>query len=78
MTDGAGKGPGLTGEGSQNAADGASTGDATPGSGAVVETAQPSHSKNAASPGMVGGVDKAPFVLAALVLGLSLVGTVLL
>ena len=38
MNDGAGDGPGLTGDGSQNAG-GASTGTATPGSGDVTATA---------------------------------------
>lgn len=82
MSDGAGKGPGLKGDGSQNAGggDSESTGDATPGSGTVSETGKPSSSKNAAA-GRVGGpgsVEKAPFVVAGLVAVLTLTGTLLL
>lgn len=79
MSDGAGAGPGLKGDGSQNAGDEASTGDATPGSGAV--GAAPSTSHNAA--GRVGGMgagntDRAPFVVAGLVMFFSLTGALLL
>ncbi|KAK4157727.1 glycoside hydrolase [Chaetomidium leptoderma] len=77
MSDGAGTGPGLKGDGSQNAAEGTSTGDATPGSAAV--TATPSSSKNAARGGVGGGsVERAPFAVAALVVVLTLTGTLLL
>jgi hypothetical protein len=78
MNDGAGKGPGLKGDGSQNAG-GESTGDATPGSGTVSETGKPSSSKNAAGRvGRPGSVEKAPFVVAGLVAVLTLTGTLLL
>lgn len=77
MSDGAGTGPGLKGDGSQNAGDGTSTGDASPGSGTV--TATPSSSHNAAGSGMnAGGVDKAAFVVTGLVVVLTLTGTLLL
>jgi hypothetical protein len=75
MSDGAGDGPGLKGDGSQNAAEGTSTGDATPGSGSVAATGTGSAGggdKNA------GSVDKAPFVVAGLVVVLTLTGTLLL
>ncbi|KAK3373465.1 Glucanosyltransferase-domain-containing protein [Lasiosphaeria ovina] len=75
MNGGAGKGPGLTGDGSQNAGP-ASISDAPPGSGAA--TATPTHSKNAAGITTVGAVDKAPLILTALVFVLTLSGTLLL
>ncbi|KAK0728500.1 beta-glucanosyltransferase gel1 [Lasiosphaeria miniovina] len=75
MNSGAGKGPGLTGDGSQNAGP-ASISDASPGSGAA--TATPTHSKNAAGITTVGAVDKAPLILTALVFVLTLSGTLLL
>lgn len=76
MSDGAGTGPGLKGDGSQNA-EGTSTGDAKPGSGSVTVTGAPSSSDNAA--GMnAGPVEKTPFVIAGLVVALSLTGTLLL
>lgn len=81
MKDGAGAGAGLKGEGSQNAAEGASTGDAKPGSGVVAGSSAGGggndDKKNAAGR-VVGGVDKAPFVVAGLVAALSLTGTLLL
>jgi hypothetical protein len=77
MSDGAGTGPGLKGDGSQNAGEGTSTGDAKPGSGSVTVTGTPSSSDNAA--GMnAGPVEKTPFVIAGLVVALSLTGTLLL
>ena len=77
MSHGAGAGPGLKGDGSQNAGEGTSTGDATPGSGTVTATGTPSNSDNAA--GMnARPVEKAPFVIAGLVVALSLTGTLLL
>jgi hypothetical protein len=78
MTDGAGPGPGLKGDGSQNAAEGASTGDAEPGSGAVAGSSSGNSKNENAAGRVVGGVDKAPFVLAGLVVMLSLMGTLLL
>lgn len=80
MANGAGPGPGLKGEGSQNAADGTSTNDASPGSGAV--TATPSSSENAAaghaSARNARSVEKAPIIVGTLVLIMSLSGTLLL
>ncbi|GAB1313991.1 1,3-beta-glucanosyltransferase [Madurella fahalii] len=80
MANGAGPGPGLKGEGSQNADDGTSTGDARPGSGAV--TAVPSSSENAAarhaSARNARSVEKAPIIVGTLVLIMSLSGTLLL
>lgn len=73
MKDGAGTGPGLKGDGSQNAG-GASTGDAEPGSGA--STGSPS--KNAASDSFVGPLDKAPFIVTGIALFFTLAGTFLL
>ena len=75
LSDGAGKGPGLKGDGSQNAGEGTSTGDATPGSGTVSETGKPE--ENAAGGGP-GGVEMAPFVVGGLVLVLTMSGTLLL
>lgn len=49
MTNGAGKGPGLEGKGSQNAGGSASTGTATAGSGDVTATASASSSGSASS-----------------------------
>jgi hypothetical protein len=79
MTDGAGTGPGLKGKGSQHASDETSTSDASPGSGAVA--ASPSSGENV--PGNthgknVGNVEKTPLVVGALVIVLSLSGTLLL
>jgi hypothetical protein len=78
MTDGAGPGPGLKGDGSQNAAEGASTGDAEPGSGAVAGLSSGNGKDENAAGRAVGGVEKAPFVVAGLVVVLSLTGTLLL
>jgi hypothetical protein len=69
---GAGKGPGLTGNGSQNAG-GSSTGNAPPGSGSA--TASPTKNVAGATP---GPVDKAPFYITGLVIFLTLFGTLLL
>jgi hypothetical protein len=73
---GAGKGPGLTGDGSQNA-QGTSTGDASPGSGSA--TASASASKNAAAGTIPNGpMEKGPFIITGLVILLTLGGTLLL
>lgn len=79
MKDGAGTGPGLKGEGSQQA-QGTSTGDAQPGSGSSTNTASPSssQSENAGSTRGIGPVDKAPFVVTGLVMFFTLTGTLLL
>ena len=62
MTQGAGKGPGLTGAGSQNAG-GASTGTATSGSGAASVTGS-SGSSSTASGAAAGQLTPAPFAIA--------------
>lgn len=72
MKDGAGKGPGLKGDGSQNAG-GTSTGDAKPGSGSATGT-----DKNAAGMTFGGPVDKAPFIVTGLAILFTLAGTLLL
>lgn len=74
MTEGAGTGPGLKGDGSQNAG-GTSTGDADPGSGS--STGTPSSSANAAG-GPAPPVDKAAFAVTGLVVLFTLFGTMLL
>lgn len=82
MKSGAGTGPGLKGAGSQNAGGSGgdtSGGNATPGSGTA--GASPSGTKNAAA--RLGNmnpmaVDKAPFIITALVFFLTLTGTLLL
>ncbi|KAK0719660.1 Glucanosyltransferase-domain-containing protein [Lasiosphaeris hirsuta] len=75
MKEGAGSGPGLKGDGSQNAG-GTSTGDAAPGSGTVTGT--PSSSKNAGGATFTGPADKAPLIVAGLVFVLTLTGSLLL
>lgn len=79
MKSGAGKGPGLTGDGSQNAG-GTSTGTATPGSGSVTATnaAHPSGSTGAAPSLIMGEASKTPFVVAGLVTMFTLFGAALL
>lgn len=71
----AGTGPGLTGNGSQNAG-GTSTGDASPGSGTVTGT--PTSSKSAAGVTFGGPIDKSPFVVSGIVLFFTLAGTLVL
>ncbi|KAK4104097.1 glycoside hydrolase family 72 protein [Parathielavia hyrcaniae] len=73
MSNGAGTGPGLKGEGSQKAGDGTSPGDASPGSGSVA--AKPSGSGGGDE--NVGSVDRAPVVVAGLVAALTLAGPLL-
>ncbi|KAL1869422.1 hypothetical protein VTK73DRAFT_3159 [Phialemonium thermophilum] len=75
MKNGAGKGPGLSGPGSQNAG-GTSTGFASPGSGSA--TASPSNHKNAGGATFGGPIDKTPLVLTGAVFFLTLAGTLLL
>ncbi|KXT12487.1 hypothetical protein AC579_7368 [Pseudocercospora musae] len=79
MKSGAGKGPGLTGDGSQNAG-GASTGTATPGSGSVtaVASGHASASKGAASAVAVGPIGFAPFFCTGFVLFFTLAGAALI
>ncbi|KAH8893222.1 hypothetical protein GQ53DRAFT_717855 [Thozetella sp. PMI_491] len=74
FSSGAGTGPGLKGEGSQQAGDGTSTGDAQPGSGSATASA----SKNAAGGMPAPPMDKAPFFVTGLVFMLTLLGTLAL
>ncbi|KAK3318147.1 Glucanosyltransferase-domain-containing protein [Apodospora peruviana] len=75
LSDGAGKGPGLNGPGSQWAST-TSSGDAAPGSGSVDSTASPS---SAAAGGFaMSPVDRAPFVISGLVAFFTLVGALAL
>ncbi|KUI55372.1 1,3-beta-glucanosyltransferase gel1 [Cytospora mali] len=78
MTKGAGTGPGLTGDGSQNAG-GTSTGEASSGSGSGsgTSTASASSSKSAGAGGP-GPIDKGAFVVTGAVFFFTLVGTMLL
>lgn len=76
MTEGAGTGPGLSGDGSQNAG-GTSTGDAEPGSGSATTTAKASGTgKSAAS--RPAPLDKYGLLVTAVVFGATFVGTMLL
>jgi len=76
MQEGAGKGPGLDGPGSQNAG-GSSTGDAEPGSGSVAPSPSASASDSAAA-GMMAPLDPAPFVVSGVVMLFTAVGALLL
>ncbi|KAI5369871.1 Putative glucanosyltransferase, glycoside hydrolase superfamily [Septoria linicola] len=75
MKSGAGKGPGLTGSGSQDAG-GASTGTASPGSGSVTATAKAGATSSGAASGslIMGEIGIAPFVCTAVVTMCSLFG----
>ncbi|KAL2419274.1 1,3-beta-glucanosyltransferase gel1 [Exophiala dermatitidis] len=77
MTQGAGKGAGLDGSGSQNAG-GASTGTATAGSGSASETGKSSSTKNAAVGVQVPEWSFAPLVCGAVVIMSTLFGATLL
>ncbi|KAI9711637.1 MAG: beta-glucanosyltransferase [Chrysothrix sp. TS-e1954] len=78
MTQGAGKGPGLTGDGSQNAGT-QSSGTATPGSGAVTSSKSGSASSSAAAVSFrPGPFDVRPYICAAVVLVSSLAGASLM
>ncbi len=74
MTAGAGDGPGLTGDGSQNAG-GSSTGTATPGSGDVSATAS---GDNGASGRPAPPMDMSFLVVTGVVGFFTLAGTLLL
>ncbi|KAI0892161.1 glycoside hydrolase family 72 protein [Annulohypoxylon nitens] len=73
MTEGAGTGPGLKGDGSQNAG-GTSTGTATPGSGSVTATASGKNGSGRPAPPM----DMSMFAVAGVVGAFTLAGTLLL
>ncbi|KAK0714719.1 beta-glucanosyltransferase gel1 [Lasiosphaeris hirsuta] len=75
LKDGAGKGPGLNGPGSQNAG-GASTEDAEPGSG-TGGNSTPTQS-SAAVAGHMGPMEKAPFVLSGAIFIFTMIGAALL
>ncbi|CAK4034614.1 glycoside hydrolase family 72 [Lecanosticta acicola] len=77
MQKGAGKGPGLTGDGSQEAGAG-STGTASAGSGTVTSTASPSSSSGAANAVRPGETSMAPFVISGVVILCTLLGATLL
>lgn len=76
MTEGAGTGPGLMGDGSQNAG-GTSTGDASPGSGSATTTATPSSTKKSDG-GKPAPLGMAGFIVTGVVFVSTLVGTMLL
>jgi 1,3-beta-glucanosyltransferase GAS5 len=82
MSNGAGKGPGLTGPGSQNASgSGTSTGTAAPGSGSVTAVASGASSTSTKKSAAVGGprpFDQSPMIVGALVLGFTVLGGLLL
>ncbi|KAI0144111.1 glycoside hydrolase family 72 protein [Hypoxylon sp. NC0597] len=73
MSQGAGTGPGLKGDGSQNAG-GTSTGTASPGSGSVTATASGHNGSGRPAPPM----DMSVFAIAGVVGAFTLVGTLLL
>lgn len=77
MTSGAGDGPGLKGDGSQNAG-GTSTGDAEPGSGSATGSAATGSSSGNAGAGSPGPLDMGAFMVTGVVFFFSLVGTMLL
>jgi 1,3-beta-glucanosyltransferase GAS5 len=77
MSSGAGKGPGLTGDGSQNAGT-QSTGTATAGSGKPSQTGGSASSKGAAASVRVPEWTAAPFVMTAVVFLSTLAGAALL
>jgi 1,3-beta-glucanosyltransferase GAS5 len=74
MKNGAGKGFGLTGTGSQNAG-GTSTGTAAPGSGSVTATGT---AKKSSAPGAQTPFDKTPILIAGLAVAFSFMGACLL
>lgn len=75
MTEGAGTGPGLTGDGSQNAG-GTSTGDASSGSGSATATSSSTGKKS--DGGRPAPLDKVGFVVTGVVFVSTLFGTMLL
>lgn len=77
MDSGAGDGPGLKGDGSQNAG-GTSTGDAEPGSGSATGSAATGSSSGNAGAGGPGPLDMGAFMVTGVVFFFSLVGTLLL
>lgn len=77
MTAGAGTGPGLSGDGSQNAG-GTSTGDASPGSGSATVTATPSSTGKKSIGTRPSPVDAAGFVVTGVVIAATFIGTLLL
>jgi hypothetical protein len=82
MTNGAGKGPGLSGPGSQDAGgSGTSTGTATPGSGSVTAVATGASSTSTKKSAAVGGprpFDQSPIIVGVIVLACTVFGGMLL
>ena len=82
MTNGAGKGPGLSGPGSQDASgSGASTGTAAPGSGSVTAVYSGASSTATKKSAAVGGprpFDQTPMIVGAIVLACTGLGAMLL
>jgi 1,3-beta-glucanosyltransferase GAS5 len=79
MTNGAGKGPGLNGPGSQDAGgSGTSTGTAAPGSGSVTAVATGTATKKSAAVGGPRPLDQSPIIVGAIVLGCTVLGGMLL
>lgn len=82
MSNGAGKGPGLSGPGSQDAGgSGTSAGTATAGSGSVTAVATGASSTATKKSAAVGGprpFDQSPMIVGALVLGCTMLGGMLL
>jgi 1,3-beta-glucanosyltransferase GAS5 len=74
FTEGAGKGPGLKGSGSQWAGDSASTSDGGSGTGTGTDSSSSSTSSSAAIRGTVPALDKAPLIVSGLVALFTLVG----
>lgn len=77
FSQGAGKGPGLSGDGSQNAG-GTSTGDASPGSGSATVTATPSSTGTKNDGSRPAPLDKYGLLATGLVFLASLAGTMML
>lgn len=82
MKKGAGSGPGLGGDGSQNAADsGTATASATAGTASPTSSggaASETESDSAAASLLLGPMDKAPFIVSGLAMVFTLFGTLLL
>lgn len=76
FTEGAGKGPGLKGKGSQWAGDSASTSDG--GSGTSTSSGSSTSSSSAAMRGAVPALDNAPLIVSGLVALFTLVGAMAL
>ncbi|KAI8272639.1 1,3-beta-glucanosyltransferase gel1 [Colletotrichum sp. SAR11_240] len=80
MTDGAGDGPGLTGDGSQQAGDSASDGETTGGTASPTTSGAAATGSSNAAPGLTFGshVEKAPLVISGLTIMFTLFGAMVL